>query len=85
LDKTQTSRRVTLENVLNLAKQLSPRDQVRLIEQVAPEIERALADGRPVAGLSLLGVFKDLGLAPSADEIDAARQEAWATFPHDEV
>jgi len=34
---------VTLEDVFRLAKQLSPVDQVRLIERVAPEIERELS------------------------------------------
>ena len=76
---------VTLEEVLKLAQQLSPVDKVRLIERVAPEVERDLAarleDGSP----SLLGLLKDLGPAPSVEEIDAARREAWASFPRTEV
>jgi hypothetical protein len=76
---------VTLEEVLKLAKQLSPIDKVRLIERVAPEVERDLA-ARPGGGSrSLLGLLKDLDPAPSAEEIDAARREAWASFPRDEV
>jgi len=76
---------VTLEQVLKLAKQLSPEDKVRLIERVAPEVERDLA--APLGGgtRSLLGLLKALGPAPSAEEIDAARREAWASFPRDEV
>ncbi len=31
---------VTLEKVLNLAKQLSPLDKIRLIEQITPQIQR---------------------------------------------
>jgi hypothetical protein len=75
---------VTLEDVLDLVKQLSPIDKVRLIERVAPEIERALAGQRHQPGRSLLGLVKDLGLAPSADQIDTARQEAWASFLDDD-
>ncbi|HET7035132.1 MAG TPA: hypothetical protein VFI42_05560 [Thermomicrobiaceae bacterium] len=72
---------VTLEEVLHLVRRLSPRDQVRLIAQMAPEIERALAASRPTESRSLLGLLKDLGPAPSTEEIDAERREAWAKFP----
>jgi hypothetical protein len=33
---------VTLEEVLNLAKQLSPLDRIRLIEQITPQLKRNL-------------------------------------------
>jgi hypothetical protein len=71
----------TLEDVLELVRQLSPVDKARLIEHVMPDIERELVAGRPGPGLSLLGIAKDLGPAPSAEEIDEARREAWAIFP----
>lgn len=41
---------VTLEQVLKAAKQLSLVDKVRLIERVAPEIERELKTPRYVGG-----------------------------------
>lgn len=75
---------VTLEDVLALAKRLSPVDKVRLVERIAPEVERDLADGSEGQSHSLLGLLKDLGPAPSAEEINAARREAWASFPRDE-
>ena len=78
----QMDNAVTLEEVLNLAKQLSPVDKVRLIEYVAPEIERALATAQPTPGLSLWGLWTGLGPVPSAEEIDEARREEWANFPH---
>jgi hypothetical protein len=76
----RSKRGATLEEVVRLAKQLSPAEQARLIEQVAPEVARALRAERPAAGVSLLGLVKDLGPAPSAEEIDEARREAWANF-----
>jgi hypothetical protein len=76
---------VTLDKVLRLARQLSPVDKVRLIEHVAPEVERALAAGQGAQSRSLLGLLKDLGPAPSAEEIDAARRQAWAEFPRDDL
>jgi hypothetical protein len=71
---------VTLEYVLRLTEQLSPLDKVRLIEHVAPQLERDLQLLTPRR--SLRGLWR--GLAISADDITAARREAWANFPrHD--
>jgi len=75
----------TLEEVLTLASQLSLVDKVRLIEGVAAQIERELAAARPVPRKSLRGLWTDLRAAPSAEEIDAARREAWANFPREEI
>lgn len=81
----QTHDPVTLEEVLRLARRLSPVDKVRLIERVAPEVERALAARQGGGNRSVFGLLKDLGPAPSAEEIDAARHESWSSFPHDDV
>ena len=76
---------VTLEQVLGLAKRLSPLDKVRLIEQVAPEIARHLAVPQPASQRSLWGLCADLGPAPSAKEIEEARRAAWASFPREDI
>lgn len=78
-------RNATFEDVLKLVQQLSPSEQARLIRRIVPDIERELVAGRPASGVSLLGLVKDLGPAPSTDEIDACRREAWATFPRDDT
>ncbi len=67
---------VTLEEVLSLARRLSPVDKIRLVQQIAPEVERT-AIGQAVKRKSLLGLCADLGPAPSAEDIDQARREAW--------
>jgi hypothetical protein len=77
--------RMTLEEVLSLVKQLSLVDKVRLIERVAPEIERDLIANRPVPRRSLWGLCADLGVVPSAAEIDQARREEWARFPREDI
>ena len=79
---------VTLDQVLDLAQKLSPRDQARLVARLAPAIEDALEQQLPtssVARTPLRGRFANLGPAPSAEEIDEARREAWANFPHDDI
>jgi hypothetical protein len=76
---------VTLDEVLALANQLSAIDKVRLIERVAPDVEHELAERQKRVRRSLLGLLKDLGPAPSEQEIDAARRDAWTSFPRDDV
>ena len=75
----------TLHEVFNLAKKLSPRDKIRLIEHMAPEIERDLLSSQPKPRKSLWGLWADLGSAPSAEEIDKARREEWANFPREDI
>ena len=73
-----------LEEVLGFVKQLSLVDKVRLIERVAPEIERDLTTAPKTAKQSLWGICAGLGNAPSDTDIDQARQEAWASFPRED-
>jgi hypothetical protein len=76
---------VTLDDVLRLAIRLSPVDRVRLIERMAPDIERELVGHSGTPTRSLLGPLKESGPAPSKEEIDAARHEAWRSFPRDNI
>jgi hypothetical protein len=73
-----------LEEVLGFVKQLSLVDKVRLIERVAPEIERDLKTTQKMPRQSLWGICAVLGNAPSATEIEQTRQEAWSNFPRDD-
>jgi hypothetical protein len=70
----------TLEQVLNQARKLSPLDKLRLIERVAPDLEKELEPRAPGKDRSLLGLCRDLGAAPSEEDIDEARREAWGGF-----
>ena len=74
---------ITLDHVLKLAEQLSPLDKIRLIERVAPQLERELQalDERPRQ--SLRGLWK--GIDISAEDIAAARREMWANFPRADI
>lgn len=74
----------TLDAVLDQARKLSPLDKLRLIERVAADLEKhletELEPHRMSKDRSLLGLCKDLGPAPSEEDIDEARREAWAGF-----
>lgn len=76
---------VTLEEALDLVKQLSALDKAHLIERIVPDIERELMVTRPAPRKSLWGLCVDLGPAPSAEEIGQARREEWANFPREDI
>jgi len=75
----------TLEQVVSLARQLPPVEKIRLIERMAPEIERDMLGQRPLKRKSLLGLCADLGPAPSAKDIARIRHEMWADFPREDI
>ena len=87
---------ITPETVLNMLRQLPPRDRLKVIALTLPakcpqgKVERELPAEYPKgAGLrplkSLRGLCADMGPAPSAEEIDQSRREAWANFPREDV
>ncbi|MCC5646643.1 hypothetical protein LC607_27750 [Nostoc sp. CHAB 5824] len=77
---------MSLQEVIKLAKQLSTVHKVRLIQQIAPDIERELTHKLSTfTRQSLWGLCTDLGNAPSTEEIDLARSEEWASFPREDI
>ena len=62
----------TLNEVFDLAKKLSPRNKIRLIEHMAPEVHRDLLSSQSRPRKSLWGLWANLGRAPSAEEIDGS-------------
>lgn len=75
---------MTLQEVLDLAKNLSTVDKLRLIQEIIPDIERELLD-KPTQRKSLWGLCAHLGQAPSATEIDTIRRKEWANFPQENI
>lgn len=76
---------MTLQEVLKLAKQLTPIDKVRLIQRLTPDLEQELAPKTPHPNKSLWGLCTDLGQAPSAEEINITRNEEWNNFPREDI
>jgi len=76
---------ITFEQIFNLVERLRPVEQVRLISQLASKMEGLLAkvESTPPTATPrkpLYGLLSDLGPAPSAEDIDEARREMWASF-----
>ncbi|MBE9207789.1 hypothetical protein IQ244_14930 [Nostoc sp. LEGE 06077] len=74
---------VTLEDALALVKQLSLVDKIRLIEQVAPQIEEELITVQPKQRTSLRGIWKGSEITES--NIAEVRQQMWSNFPREDV
>ncbi|MEH2401095.1 hypothetical protein [Nostoc sp.] len=74
---------VKLEEALELVKQLSLVDKVRLIEQVAPQIERELTMIQPKLRKSLRGLWRGSNISES--DIAEIRDQMWANFPREDV
>lgn len=74
----------TLNEVAVQALQLPPLDKVRLVEQLIATLKQDLTPpSSPL--MSWRGLCADLGGAPTSEEIDEARKEAWANFPREEL
>jgi hypothetical protein len=73
----------TLDEIMDLVQQLSPLEKVRLIERVAPQIERDLQKAQGTPHISLRGIWQ--GLDITAEDIDDLRREMWADFPRKDI
>jgi prevent-host-death family protein len=74
---------IDLGLALSLVRQLSPLAQAQLIEQIAPDLQRALQSAPPVGRKSLRGLWR--GLDITEQEIADARREMWGNFPREDL
>jgi len=65
---------MTLQDVMELAKQLSLMDKKCLVEQLSSEL-KSESEREKNPRKSLLGICKDLGQAPSDADIDEMRKD----------
>lgn len=75
----------TLDDLIEYAKQLSPRDKLRLVEEVLPDLEASLQAAERPTLQSLAGSLSDLGPAPSAEDIETVRREMFQNFPRTDI
>ncbi len=72
------------EHVRDLAMTLKPEEQVALIGDLAAKLQGKFVPPEKKSFRSLRGALKHLGPAPSAEEIDEARREAWSPSIHED-
>ena len=74
---------ISLNEVLRLAQKLPLADKVRLIERIAPQIQRELRSPPGQPRKSLRGLWR--GLDITEEDIDQARREMWGNFPRENI
>jgi hypothetical protein len=73
-----------LDSIVEQARQLSPLDRVRLVEQVMEIVKVDVEDRLPKKPRrSLLGIWE--GVDVSEEDIDEARREMWGNFPREDI
>lgn len=74
---------MTLDEIVELTKQLSLLDKVRLIEEIAPQIEQELKAAQPMPRTPLRGLWE--GLDITDEDITEVRAEIWGDFPRKDI
>jgi hypothetical protein len=87
LEVNMATEQKTLQEVIESARQLTLREKAQLIAQIIPDVEAILAqvDAGRKPLRSVYGLCRDLGAAPSADDIDEARRELFREFPRTDI
>jgi hypothetical protein len=76
---------VTLDQVRDLSRGLSSQETLRLIDDLVHQLLEEQPPSEKSSSRSLWGVLAHLGPAPSAEDIEQARREAWANFPRGDL
>jgi hypothetical protein len=72
---------MTFEEISALVMQLSPLEQAKLVERIMGALQEDLqAVHSPQPRRSFYGILRDLGHAPSAEDIDEVRREFMSDF-----
>ena len=74
-----------LDQLKQLATQLSRAERARLAEWLAAPEDATDVGSAPRPVYSLYGAYADLGPVPTDAEIDEARRETWANFPRRDI
>ncbi len=74
---------ISLKSVITLAQQLSPVDKVRLVEQLMTSLEHDLQTALKTPKEDLYGLWADMNITISDNDIEAVRREMWQNFPRE--
>ncbi len=74
---------VTVNQVVELLRKLPPRQQLRVLSRVLPELEHALPAAEAKERESLRGLWR--GLDVTEEDIAQVRREMWGHFPREDV
>lgn len=74
-----------LEAAFELAASLSPLDKVRLAERLMATLQDDLSPEQNEPLPSLYGLWANLDVNISSEDIDEARKEMWGNFPREDI
>lgn len=72
-----------LQEAINVVNNLSPLDKVKLVEHVMETLKADLVKQQPLK--SAYGLWADLKVDISEDDIAEARREMWNNFPREDI
>ena len=75
----------TIDTAVDILRKLPLRERIKAITIVLSETEHDFLVSKPVKRKSLYGLWKDLNVHLTTEDIDQARQEMWANFPREDI
>jgi hypothetical protein len=73
----------SLQEAFNVVDNLSPLEKVQLVEHLTETLKVDLAKRQPLK--SAYGLWADLKVDISEDDIAEARREMWSNFPREDI
>jgi hypothetical protein len=80
-----TDQILSYEEVVEQALHLTPVEKAQLLEKLASTLKEELADEQKKPMKSLYGLWADLKVDISAEDIDQIRREMWSNFPREDI
>lgn len=74
---------VTTDKVVELLRQLPPRERLRVLVRVLPELEKALGEPELEPRPPLRGLWRGLNITD--EDLAEARREMWSHFPSEDL
>ena len=76
---------MTFDDLATLAENLPALEKVRLVERIMATLGQELTTQKAQPLKSAYGLWADLNIDISAEDIDEARREMWGNFPREDI
>ena len=76
---------ISFDEIVTLAENLPPLEKVRLVERVMATLEQQLTATQNQPLKSAYGLWADLNVNISEEDIAEARREMWGNFPREDI
>lgn len=83
VNKIMTEPKVTTDKVVELLRQLPPRERLRAVVRILPELENVLPEPTSEPRPPLRGLWRGLNITD--EDIEEVRREMWGRFPSEDI